>query len=132
MVKNKTIIGTGAVLGTLAVIFGAMGAHTLKTWLSADALTSFTTGVQYQIYHALFLLYVGASNLLTNRNKKVIFIVILAGVCCFSGSIYLLTTSEITGINFKPFAWITPIGGSFLILGWILLGKSVFNSKIAD
>jgi uncharacterized membrane protein YgdD (TMEM256/DUF423 family) len=126
---NKTIIGTAAILGMLAVILGALGAHALKTWLTAEALTSFRTGVQYQMYHALFLLFVGGNKLLSNKHKKEIFTVIVAGVCCFSGSIYLLTTSEITGINFKPFGWITPIGGLFLIMGWVLLVLRVFNLK---
>jgi uncharacterized membrane protein YgdD (TMEM256/DUF423 family) len=126
---NKTIVGTSALLGMLAVIFGALGAHSLKTWLTPEALNSFRTGVEYQMYHALFLLYISESKLLTKRFKKEIFTVILTGVFCFSGSIYLLTTSEITGINFKPFAWITPIGGVFLILGWALLGFRVFALK---
>lgn len=127
MVMNKTILGVAALLGTLAVILGAMGAHALKSQIIPESLNSFQTGVQYQMYHALFLLFIGGNKQLINRHKKEIFAIVLAGVCCFSGSIYLITTSAITGIDFKPFAWITPIGGVFLLLGWILLGIRVLK-----
>ena len=38
----------GALLGLLAVVFGAFGAHALKKSLSDAQLKSFETGVKYQ------------------------------------------------------------------------------------
>ena len=43
---NKTILCTGAVLGLLAVVVGAFGAHGLKELINADALQTFETGVK--------------------------------------------------------------------------------------
>ncbi len=45
-----------------------------------------------------------------------------AGIICFSGSIYLLACREFLGI--ESWRWlgpITPIGGTFFIIGWGLL-----------
>ncbi|MFM1878618.1 MAG: hypothetical protein RLZZ241_1484 [Bacteroidota bacterium] len=118
---NKTILKTASALGLLAVIFGALGAHALKSQINSEALNSFQTGVQYQMYHALFLLFLGILKSIPDLWRKRIFNMVFAGVLLFSGSIYMLSTSEITGINFKPFGWITPIGGFLLIMGWSLL-----------
>jgi uncharacterized membrane protein YgdD (TMEM256/DUF423 family) len=118
---NKKIIITALILGVLAIIFGAFGAHALKKFLTPDQLISFETGVRYQMYHALFLLFLGGTHKISERTKNVIFLLILIGVILFSGSIYLLTTKEITTIDISSVAFITPIGGVLLILGWVVL-----------
>lgn len=115
---NKTIVGTGAILGMLAVILGALGAHALKTQLPEGALSSFKTGVAYQMYHALFLIILGSMNALTARTKRIVFYLIAGGVFCFSFSIYALTTGPLAGMDFSAIGWITPVGGMLLIGGW--------------
>lgn len=126
---NKKIITTALSLGILAIIFGAFGAHALKKFLTPDQLISFETGVRYQMYHALFLLFLGGTHKISERTKNAIFLLILIGVILFSGSIYLLTTKEITSVDISPIAFITPIGGLLLILGWIALLISFIRKK---
>lgn len=116
---EKKILITGAVLGVTAIILGAFGAHALKKVLNAEQLVSFETGVRYQMYHALFLLFLGNLSLLTLKEKSVIFYLAIVGVVLFSGSIYLLSTSGITGLKTKILGPITPIGGLFLIISWL-------------
>lgn len=118
---EKKILIVAAVFGFLAIILGAFGAHALKKVLTLDQLTSFETGVKYQMYHALFLLFVGASNMLTLKDKTIVFYLTVVGIFFFSGSIYVLTTSSITGIKSKIIGPITPIGGMFLLSSWGLL-----------
>jgi uncharacterized membrane protein YgdD (TMEM256/DUF423 family) len=118
---NKTIIGWGAGLGLLAVILGALGAHALRGDLDASTLESFRTAVDYQMYHALFLLLLGSTKMLEGRDRKQVFYLILGGVLCFSFSIYALTTGPLAGLDFTPIAWVTPLGGLLLITGWGLL-----------
>lgn len=98
---EKKILIVAAVFGFLAIILGAFGAHALKKVLTLDQLTSFETGVKYQMYHALFLLFVGTSNMLTLKDKTIVFYLTVVGIFFFSGSIYVLTTSSITGIKSK-------------------------------
>ena len=119
----------GASFGLTAIIFGAFGAHTLKNYLTPEQLTTFETGVRYQMYQALFLLLIASNLLLNNKTKKSIYFLTLIGVLFFSGSIYLLSTKTITGLNFKPLGIITPIGGVLLIAAWFLLLFNIFKSK---
>jgi len=56
---DKKTISTAALLGMIAIILGAFGAHALKKVLSIEQLATFETGVRYQMYHALFLLFIG-------------------------------------------------------------------------
>lgn len=126
---EKKILLAACLLGFLAIIFGAFGAHALKKTLSPEQLNSFETGVKYQMYHALFLLFIGLTQMITLKEKAILFYLILAGVIFFSGSIYILTTSAITGIKSKIFGPITPIGGLFLILSWGYLFYAILTKK---
>lgn len=126
---NKKITTTAAFLGMAAIILGAFGAHALKKVLTPEQLISFETGVRYQIYQAFFLFFLATQNDILEKIKKTIFTLIILGVLFFSGSIYLLSTMEITGINFKPIGFITPIGGLLLILAWGMLGFSIQKGK---
>ena len=117
---NKKIILTALVFGFIAIVLGAFGAHALKKMLSVTQLTSFETGVKYLMYHALFLLFVGNTSFIEMKQKKIIFNLTAIGIVLFSFSIFLLTTSSISGINFKFLGPITPLGGLFLILSWAL------------
>jgi uncharacterized membrane protein YgdD (TMEM256/DUF423 family) len=118
---DKKIISTGAILGMIAIILGAFGAHALKKALSIEQLSTFETGVRYQIYHALFLLCIGMNNELSQKAKKIIYNLVVFGVLLFSGSIYLLATNSLTSFDFKVIGFITPIGGLLLILAWGVL-----------
>lgn len=118
---DKKIISAAGFFGMSAIILGAFGAHALKKLLTIDQLTSFETGVKYQMYHALFLLFLGLSSQISHKTKKTIFILVVSGIVCFSGSIYLLSTTAITNVNFKSIGFITPIGGLLLIVAWSVL-----------
>ena len=116
-------------MGMIAIILGAFGAHALKKQLSIEQLGSFETGVKYQMYHALFLLFLGMNTSLNENLKKTVFQLVIFGVFFFSGSIYLLTTKAITGVDFKFIGIVTPIGGAFLIVGWSILLWNIWKSK---
>lgn len=126
---DKKIICTGALMGMLAIILGAFGAHALKKMLTPDLLVTFETGVRYQMYHAVFLLLLPTFKILTEKTKKIIFYSIIIGVIFFSGSIYGLATNSLTSFDFKTIGFITPIGGLFLIMGWGILFYSYFKAK---
>lgn len=118
---NRIILITAAILGIIAISLGAFGAHGLKELISVESQVTFETGVRYQMYHALMLLFVGGTTLLTQKSKRIIYFLILFGILFFSGSIYGLAMMDVTGINFKSIGFITPIGGLFLIISWVLM-----------
>ena len=113
----------------IAIILGAFGAHALKKVLTPEQLISFETGVRYQMYQAFFLFFLATQNDILEKTKKTIFTLITLGTLFFSGSIYLLSTTGITGINLKPIGFITPIGGVLLIVAWGMLGYSILKSR---
>jgi uncharacterized membrane protein YgdD (TMEM256/DUF423 family) len=126
---ERKITSVAAFMGMTAIILGAFGAHALKKQLSIEQLGSFETGVKYQMYHALFLLFLGMNTFLNEKVKKAVFQLVIFGVFFFSGSIYLLTTKAITGVDFKFIGIVTPIGGAFLIVSWSILLLNIWKSK---
>lgn len=126
---DKKIISSAAIFGMLAIILGAFGAHALKKVLSIDELATFETGVKYQMYHALFLLFIGLSGL-SEKAKKTIYYLVVIGVIFFSGSIYLLATNgHFIPFDFKVIGFVTPIGGLLLILAWAVLLFNFLNKS---
>ncbi|GEC78572.1 DUF423 domain-containing protein [Flavobacterium aquatile] len=126
---DKKIFSTAAFFGMTAIILGAFGAHALKKVLTLDQLATFETGVKYQMYHALFLLFLGLNNHLTSKTKKTILIFTILGIIFFSGSIYLLATNALTAFDFKVIGFITPIGGLLLIVAWSILMIQFLKKK---
>ena len=126
---NKKIVATGAFLGMIAIVLGAFGAHALKKVLTPEQLISFETGVRYQMYQAFFLFFLATQNDILEKTKKIIYRLVVFGTLYFSGSIYLLSTTGITGFNFKPIGFITPVGGLLLIVAWGILGFAVLKTR---
>ena len=118
--KSLTLI-IGTIYGMTSVILGAFGAHAFKKVLSLERLTSFETGVKYQMYHALLLLIIGFFLKFETGTEKWASWCIILGVILFSFSIYLLSFQEVWGVNLKFLGPITPLGGLLMITGWALL-----------
>jgi len=118
---NKTILVSASILGIFSIILGAFGAHALKELIPFQSQQTFETGVRYQMYHALLLLFIGSTNLVQQKTKKIIYYLVVVGLILFSGSIYGLATNELSTFNFKSIGFITPIGGLSLIFAWIFL-----------
>jgi uncharacterized membrane protein YgdD (TMEM256/DUF423 family) len=114
-----------SILGGLAVVFGAFGAHALKKILSETQLKSFETGVKYQMYHVIVLLIVGFNFNFETASEKYMVYSFMAGILLFSFSIYGLVISSAKNKKLKFLGPITPLGGLFLIIGWSLLGYSI-------
>ncbi len=126
---NKKIILTAALLGMIAVIFGAFGAHTLKNELTANELSTWDKGVTYQFYHTIALLYLSTFARYKNNLINIAYFCFLGGILFFSGSLYLLATRSLTGIDFSQLGIITPIGGLLFILGWLMLFLAALKDK---
>ena len=122
---DKNIVIVASFLGALTIAIGAFGAHGLKELIDTKALTTFETGVRYQMYHVFALLIVGVATIITSQTKKWVFRFFILGIIFFSGSIYLLSLNSLLPFDAKMIGFITPIGGLFFILGWIRLGYGV-------
>ena len=108
-----------------AVALGALGAHALKEILTENQLHSFETGVRYQFFHALAILFLALNTEKFNPKLNRSLYLMTIGICCFSFSIYLLSLQDILGFSLSFLGPITPIGGLLLISAWIMLFFSI-------
>ncbi len=121
MQKMFLIIGT--LLAGLAVALGAFGAHGLKKIVDNDTVAIYQTGVQYQMYHALALLFLG---LIVQRSASSFFnyagLLLIGGIVFFSGSLYLIASLKaMNKVIPRLLGIMTPLGGLLFIAGWMLL-----------
>jgi len=112
-----------SLLGATGVMAGAFGAHGLASRVSPERLEAWQTAATYQLFHSIALLALAlsilyASNLTKTSTALWVCRSWLLGVIIFSGSLYGLVLSGITWLGA-----ITPIGGTLLIVGWVLLSS---------
>lgn len=128
---NKTLTVSAAVLGFLGVALGAMGAHFLKDALGEVGVNSYLTGVRYLFYHvfAILITQVFAKN--ANHNWfNLAGWCFLIGIVFFSGSIFLLSTIPVHGIEgMRMLGPVTPIGGLIFMVGWLFLFVAMIRSE---
>jgi uncharacterized membrane protein YgdD (TMEM256/DUF423 family) len=122
---QKLFLILGSLMGALSVMIGAFGAHALKKLLTENGrMDVFETAVKYQFYHAFALLITG---LLLFKVQHKLFdyagLSFITGTVIFSGSLYILCIT-----NVKWWGAVTPIGGLFMIAGWILLTVALTKS----
>ena len=120
---QRGFLKLAALLAGISVILGAFGAHTLKQFISDKSLLTFETGVRYQFYHAIALVFTG---ILYKEfsNKSLLWAgrMFCLGILLFSGSLYFLAVVNLTeNAGLKGIGAITPLGGACFIAGWILL-----------
>ena len=116
-------IAAGALYCAVAVAAGAFGAHGLKARLDADALALWETAARYLMYGGLGVLAVGIVAL--NESKRgfsVAAVMLLAGTAVFCGTVAVLALGGPRWLGA-----VTPIGGLFLILGFVVFAVTAWR-----
>jgi uncharacterized membrane protein YgdD (TMEM256/DUF423 family) len=127
---NKQIIVTASLLGMLAVIAGAFGAHALKAVLSLQQLDTWHTAVQYQFYHVFALLFLSTFSRFKNNLIVTTYYLFTLGIILFSGSLYLLACRDVLKMpGLVAMGPVTPLGGLLFIAGWVTLALAGIRSK---
>jgi uncharacterized membrane protein YgdD (TMEM256/DUF423 family) len=110
---SRLWLSTGCVLVVLAVMAGAIGSHMVE---EGSAQKSFETAATYHLYASLAIV-VGAITSMLWQSKLwlVSFILALAGIIFFSGSLYIksLAISETAPLG--------PFGGICIMASWAML-----------
>lgn len=127
----KTGLFFAGIAGLTGVMLGAFGAHVLKgTLLADDTAKIWETAVFYQVIHSVAALGTGLfAETQPAGNTRNWFgragTAWLIGTGLFSGSLYFLALGGPRWLG--P---ITPLGGMFLLAGWIcvLIGACKFRS----
>lgn len=122
----RAAIVAGMALLALGVIAGAFGSHALAARLEPSRLAIWHTGVQYHLVHGLGLVLLGllADRLPGHRLLVIAVAMMGGGVLAFSGSLYLIALGAPRAV-----AALAPIGGSALILAWILAAAAVARAR---
>ena len=121
--KNKYLT-IATLSGFFCVALGAFAAHGLSHILEAKALSLIDTGLEYQMFHTIAVLAVALSALRDNKFARLSRCIGLMGIILSSGRLYALSF----GAN-NVIVWITPIGGTLFLIGWISLAYGSFKSK---
>ncbi len=109
------------ILGFAGVALGAFGAHTLKDLLAEHGMTqAWETAVLYHLLHSVALLAIANW---TGGTRGVAGCWI-AGIVLFSGSLYWLALG-----GPKFLGPVTPLGGLFLLAGWVLLAWTAWQRR---
>jgi uncharacterized membrane protein YgdD (TMEM256/DUF423 family) len=125
---NKSWKIWGFTLGAISVGLGALGAHSLQPLLGDEKFRSFDTGVKYLMLHAILMAALGIGS--KTALPKTGFRLFLAGQFCFSGSIFLLSTRTLTGLEGLHYLWpVTPLGGLLLMAGWMYMAICTIREK---
>ena len=116
-------LSIGAILGAMAIIFGAFGSHSLYSNMSLDSTNLYKTAVNYQFLHALLLVFVSILNKIMPNKRFLSFskYFLVSGILIFCSSLYAIALFETNILGFM-----TPIGAISLIIGWLLLAIAGF------
>lgn len=114
----KLFLSIASFMMALAIAIGAFGAHGLKSFVEPKLLITYNTGVEYHFYNTLGLFAASFIIYLKPNSKKAVLAswLIFIGMIIFSFSLYLLVI-----LNMPILGAITPIGGTLLIIAWILM-----------
>ncbi len=129
VVKPPYWLGIAALNLAAAVMFGAFGAHALKSSLNPEQLNWWQTATQYFFWHGLGLLLFGVILYLSPpaRSLRLInhaAIALQLGIILFCGSLYAQALGAIRAVGM-----ITPFGGLAFITGWILCALWAFKHR---
>ncbi|WP_283708606.1 DUF423 domain-containing protein [Marinicella marina] len=115
MNRSALFMVVAAVYGLTAVILGALGTHAFGLVLGSREAALFQHAFIYQLVHALLLFGVGTQ---LHHGPWVRYAAwsLTLGVLGFCGGLYLLVF-----VGKTNFSWITPVGGSLIILAWLNL-----------
>ena len=115
MLKTGLIIGS--FFSLLTVVLGAFGAHALKSHLTEYVQSIYDKAVFYQMFHSIGIFIVTfIGNYYSSINISLIIWAFVLGIVLFSGSLYILAVTKIRWLGM-----VTPIGGTFFIIGWGML-----------
>lgn len=124
MIGAKTLLILAGLNGLMAVAASAGAAHALKGRLSEQMLGWFSQAAQFQLWHALALMGLGAWALAGKEPfwPGLAGLGLQLGILLFCGTLYVLAFKGPGSLG--GFHWLTPIGGLALMAGWglVILG----------
>ena len=116
---QRTWIALGALAGLTAVVVAALAAHRLEP----TAQSVVRSGVEMQAWHALALLAVGLWTPQGGRLADAAGLAFALGIGLFCGAVYAVALFN------THLGIMAPVGGTLLMVGWLLLGISALMAR---
>ncbi len=113
--KNFLLLAT--LMMALSIAIGAFGAHGLKAIVDESLMKIYQTGVQYQFYNSLGLFAFAFMTFILPLSKRIVVAgyMLFIGTLIFSCSLYMLVLLKVSWLGA-----VTPIGGTLMIIAWLL------------
>lgn len=127
--NTKKFMIIASFMMALTIAIGAFGAHSLRPYLDEYATEIYQKAVSYQFYNTLGLCFISFVSFMIPTSTKIIksFYFVLFGTLIFSFSLYILALTKILWLGA-----ITPIGGTSMIIGWIVCGYGLIKDLKAN
>ncbi|CRX38662.1 DUF423 domain-containing protein [Estrella lausannensis] len=119
---NKFFQIEGVLFALASVILGASFAHRHSTTDPKD-YEALQTGLRYLMVHSVAIFFGASEPALQGWIGLAGLSLISLGIFLFSGSLFIVTRIRGTALRY-----VTPVGGSILILGWIFILWAVMIS----
>jgi uncharacterized membrane protein YgdD (TMEM256/DUF423 family) len=120
------IMSIAALVVLTGIVVGALGSHSLRAVLDAAQIHALETAVQYQLVNGLGLLIIGMlARAHADDWLPRVALLLLVGVVCFSGGIYLMLAGAPSALGL-----ITPAGGVLMIGAWGLLAWRIHKISL--
>lgn len=116
----RALVVVVAVMGFLAVVLGALGAHALV--LDAPARARFDVALLFHFVHVLAALVVASGAARAALPATVTVVAFLAGIALFCGALYARALGAPSAV-----ATLAPIGGAAFLFGWLSLAVTVWR-----
>lgn len=120
---QRILIGLAGLYGASAVVMAAAAAHGLNTRLDAGMLQQVRNALQIQGWHALALIGIALWLPQGGLFARAAGLTIALGTFAFCGAVYALALLDVR------LPMVAPLGGSVLIVGWLLLTVSAFAAR---
>ena len=116
----RALVVVVAVMGFLAVVLGALGAHALA--LDGPARARFDAALLFHFVHVLAALMVASGTARAVLPALVTVVAFLAGIALFCGALYARALGAPPAV-----ATLAPIGGAAFLVGWLALAVTVWR-----
>jgi uncharacterized membrane protein YgdD (TMEM256/DUF423 family) len=114
----KHYLQIASLMMALGISIGAFGAHGLQSYLDEYGISIYNKATSYWFYNTLGLFAIAWIGFVLQDSSKIKwgYYFVLVGTFIFSCSLIILALTHI-----KWLGAITPIGGTAMIIGWILV-----------
>lgn len=137
---RRNYVAVALFMMAIAVTLGAFGAHGLENKLNNHDMHTWEKATTYWVYAALSI--IGTVSFVQNKaddiksahilGKKGVFFsgslkLVLTGAIIFSGTLWLVATSNLTWPLLRKLGMITPIGGVLMIAGFSMTAYRIWK-----